>query len=315
MNMKSLKPLIVILGPTASGKTGLALALAKEFGGELLSADSRQIYKEMDIATNKLDSATTTEKTAIGKKLYFIDGTPIHLLDLIDPDESFSLADYKKVALKKIEEIYSKGKLPILVGGTGLYLSAIVDNLNIPKAPADEKLRAKLEEKDAEELFDALAKIDPTSAETIGPQNKRKLIRALEVYKITGQPFSSQQKKGKPLFNTLQIGIRIERQELHNRIDKRVDRMIKGGLVQETQFLRKKYAIELPAMSGIGYKEIGAYLDGEMGLEEATQQIKFHTHQYARRQITWFNRDKSINWVEDYTEAEKLVKNFTAIEV
>lgn len=313
--MKSLKPLIVILGPTASGKTGLALALAKEFGGELLSADSRQIYKEMDIATNKLDSATTTEKTAIGKKLYFIDGTPIHLLDLIDPDESFSLADYKKVALKKIEEIYSKGKLPILVGGTGLYLSAIVDNLNIPKAPADEKLRAKLEEKDAEELFDALAKIDPTSAETIGPQNKRKLIRALEVYKITGQPFSSQQKKGKPLFNTLQIGIRIERQELHNRIDKRVDRMIKGGLVQETQFLRKKYAIELPAMSGIGYKEIGAYLDGEMGLEEATQQIKFHTHQYARRQITWFNRDKSINWVEDYTEAEKLVKNFTAIEV
>ncbi|MFA7170858.1 MAG: tRNA (adenosine(37)-N6)-dimethylallyltransferase MiaA [Candidatus Paceibacterota bacterium] len=310
MNMKSLKPLIVILGPTASGKTGLALALAKEFGGELLSADSRQIYKEMDIATNKLDSATTTEKTAIGKKLYFIDGTPIHLLDLIDPDESFSLADYKKVALKKIEEIYSKGKLPILVGGTGLYLSAIVDNLNIPKAPADEKLRAKLEEKDAEELFDALAKIDPTSAETIGPQNKRKLIRALEVYKITGQPFSSQQKKGKPLFNTLQIGIRIERQELHNRIDKRVDRMIKGGLVQETQFLRKKYAIELPAMSGIGYKEIGAYLDGEMSLEEATQQIKFHTHQYARRQITWFNRDKSINWAEDSAEAEKLVENF-----
>jgi len=308
--MPNLKPLIVILGPTASGKTGLALKLAKRFNGELLSADSRQIYKEMDIATNKLDSATTTSKTASGEKLYFIDGTPLHLLDLINPDENFSLADYKKVALEKIEEIHNKGKLPILVGGTGLYLSAIVDNLNIPKAPADEKLRTELEEKNAEELFGALAKIDPTSAETIGPQNKRKLIRALEVYKITGKPFSSQQKKGEPLFNILQIGIKIERKELHSRIDQRVDQMIAAGLVQETQTLREKYDPDLPAMSGIGYKEIGAYLDGEMSLEEAAQQIKFHTHQYARRQITWFNRDKSISWIEKYAEAEKLVKNF-----
>ena len=308
--MPNLKPLIVILGPTASGKTGLALKLAKRFNGELLSADSRQIYKEMDIATNKLDSATTTNKTASGEKLYFIDGTPLHLLDLINPDENFSLADYKKVALEKIEEIHNKGKLPILVGGTGLYLSAIVDNLNIPKAPADEKLRTELEEKNAEELFGALAKIDPTSAETIGPQNKRKLIRALEVYKITGKPFSSQQKKGEPLFNILQIGIKIERKELHSRIDQRVDQMIAAGLVQETQTLREKYDPDLPAMSGIGYKEIGAYLDGEMSLEEAAQQIKFHTHQYARRQITWFNRDKSISWIEKYAEAEKLVKNF-----
>ncbi|MFA7171447.1 MAG: tRNA (adenosine(37)-N6)-dimethylallyltransferase MiaA [Candidatus Paceibacterota bacterium] len=313
--MPNLKPLIVILGPTASGKTGLALELAKRFDGELLSADSRQIYKEMDIATNKLDNATTTEKTAGGKKLYFIDSIPLHLLDLINPDESFSLADYKKVALEKIEEIYSKGKLPILVGGTGLYLSAIVDNLNIPQAPPDENLRTALEEKNAEELFGALAKIDPPSAESIGPQNKRKLIRALEVYKITGQPFSSQQKKGKPLFDILQLGIKIERKELHSRIDQRVDQMIETGLVRETQNLREKYAIELPAMSGIGYKEIGAYLNGEMSLEEATQQIKWHTHQYARRQITWFNRDKSINWIEDYAEAEKLAKDFIATEV
>lgn len=308
--MNGLKPLIVILGPTASGKTGLALDLAKKWDGELVNVDSRQIYKEMDIATNKVGSANIKRKDIGGEIVYFADDVPMYLLDLVNPDESFSLADYKKIALRKIGEIQNKGKLPILVGGTGLYISAIVDNLDIPQGPPDEKLRAELEKKNAEELFAVLAKIDPASAEIIGPKNKRKIIRALEVYKITGRPFSSQQKKGKPLFDVLQIGIKIERKELHNKIDQRVDRMMEAGLVRETQELRGKYSPELPAMSGIGYKEIGSYLNQEMSLEEAVQRIKFHTHQYARRQITWFNRDKSINWVDNYPEAEKLVEGF-----
>jgi tRNA dimethylallyltransferase len=264
----------------------------------------------MDIATNKLDSATTTKKTAGGKKLYFIDNTPLHLLDLINPDENFSLADYKKVALKKIEETHKQNKLPILVGGTGLYISAVVDNLEIPEAPPDDRLRTELEKKNSNELYSALKRIDPIAADSIGESNKRKLIRALEVYKATGRPFSDQQKRGKPLFDILEIGIRTERKELYKKIDERVDKMIETGLVEETKKLLKKYDPTLPAMSGIGYKEIISCLKNEITLEEAAQQIKWHTHQYARRQITWFNRDKSISWVDNYSEAEKLAEKF-----
>ncbi|MDD3190295.1 MAG: tRNA (adenosine(37)-N6)-dimethylallyltransferase MiaA [Candidatus Pacebacteria bacterium] len=307
--MPNLKPLVVILGPTASGKTGLALKLAKEFYGELINADSRQIYKEMDIATNKLEKNATRD-TVEDEIVYIIDKISLHLLDLINPNENFSLADYKRLALQKIEEVQNHGKLPILVGGTGLYISSIVDNLDIPEAPPDKKLRAELGDKSTKELFNELQNVDPLSAKTIGPDNKRKIIRALEVYKITGKPFSAQQKKGKPLFDILQIGIEIERKELYAKIDKRVDKMIEAGLIDETKRLTKRYNPDLPAMSGIGYKEINSYLRQEITLEEAIQQIKWRTHQYARRQITWFKRDERIHWVKNYKEAEELIKNF-----
>jgi len=308
--MPNLLPLIIILGPTASGKTGLALALAKKFDGEIVNADSRQLYKEMDIATNKISSANIAKKIIGNKTVYFTDSIPTYLLDLVDPTEKFSLADYKPAALEKIREIQRRGKIPILTGGTGLYISAIVDNLDIPKAPSDEKLRAELEKKNVKELFDELRKLDPTSAENIGANNKRKIIRALEVCKTTGETFSFQQKKGEPLFDILQIGITIERKELYEKIDKRVDEMMRTGLVEETEKLVKKYDSTLPAMSGIGYKEINSYFRREITLEDAIQQIKFHTHQYARRQITWFKRDKSIKWVDNYSEAEELVSEF-----
>jgi len=181
--MNNLKPLIVILGPTASGKTGAALELARKFDGELVNADSRQVYKEMDIATNKINGSSIIKKDINNETVYFIDNIPIYLLDLINPDENFSLAEYKKIALEKIKEIQDKNRLPILVGGTGLYISAIVDNLDIPAAQPDEELRRQLEQKNTEELFGALQEIDPVSAENIGPDNKRKIIRALEVYK------------------------------------------------------------------------------------------------------------------------------------
>lgn len=308
--MDNLKPLIVILGPTASGKTGLALDLAKEFNGELVNADSRQIYKEMDIATNKTLGGNVTKKSDGDETVYFIEDTPLYLLDLVAPDKTITLAEYKHFAIKKIEEIRSRNKLPILVGGTGLYISTIVDNLNIPEAPPDEVLRKELEQKNARELFNALGRIDPKAAESIGPDNKRKLIRALEVYKATGKPFFDQKTKGAPLFNTLELGIEIDRKELYERIDGRVDEMIKAGLIEETRNLLEKYDPNLPAMSGIGYKEINSYLQGEIPLEEAIQQIKWHTHQYARRQITWFKRDSRINWVKDYREAGELVEKF-----
>lgn len=308
--MTDLNPLIVILGPTASGKTGLALALAKEFGAELVNADSRQIYRGMDIATNKISGRDVEKKELDGRTIYLMEGIPVHLIDIIDPDENFSLVRYKQAALESIDEIHKKDKLPILVGGTGLYISAVVDNLDIPHAPADDNLRQALEKKDAEELFNALSKIDPDAADSIGARNKRKLIRALEVYKATGQPFSSQKKKGRPLFDILELGLKTERTGLYARIDERVDEMMESGHLEETQSLLKIYSRDLPAMSGIGYREMADHLEKDLPLEEAIQQIKYHTHQYARRQITWFKRDPRIHWIEKDSEAQGLVKDF-----
>jgi tRNA dimethylallyltransferase len=308
--MSELKPLIVILGPTASGKTGLALDLAKKFDGELVNADSRQVYRGMDIATNKVGREPVVKKETDGELLHFINAVPIHLLDLVDPDQEFSLFDFKQAALRAISKIQESGRLPILVGGTGLYISAIADNLDLPPASKDPQLREKLAKKSATELFSELQECDPAAAGKIGAMNKRKLIRALEVCRITGQPFSGQQRHGPPLFRVLEIGINTPREELYRRIDARVDEMLKLGLVAETKKLVEKYGSVLPALSGIGYREIGACLRSELTLADAVQQIKFHTHQYARRQMTWFKRASSISWVNDPKEAENLIQDF-----
>jgi len=305
------KPLVVILGLTASGKTGMALKLAKKFNGEIVNADSRQIYKGMDIGTGKLDIGYWILDIKKNNIQYSIsDITPIHLIDIVYPDEKFSLSQYKKLAIEKIKNIQKRNRIPFLVGGTGLYISSVVDNLEIPKAPPDEKIRKKLDKLSSKELFDQLKKIDLKSAKIIGEDNKRKLIRALEVYEITGKPFSAQQTKGKPLFSILQIGIKTDREKLYKKIDQRVDEMIKMGLVEEAKNLSKKYSFDLSAMSGIGYQEIGLYLQNKTTLGEAVQKIKFRTHQYARRQMTWFRRDKRIKWVESYKEAEKIISRF-----
>jgi tRNA dimethylallyltransferase len=309
--MSTVKKLIVILGPTASGKTEMALKLAKKFNGEIVNADSRQIYREMEIGTGspflQIQNSIPSTRDKIQNS---VNNIPHHLFHIISPDQKFSLAQYKKLALKTIKDIQRRGKLPILVGGTGLYISAIVDNLKIPKAPPSDEIRNKLEKHTKKYLFNKLKKIDSQSAKNIGPDNKRKLIRALEVYEITGKLFSAQQVKGKPLFNILQIGIKTDRAKLYKKIDKRVDKMIKMGLIEETKKLSKKYSFDLPAMSGIGYFEISAYLSNEMSLADATQKIKYRTHQYARRQMTWFKRDERIKWVSNYKEAKNLVKNF-----
>lgn len=311
--------LIVILGPTASGKSELALKLAKKYNGEIINADSRQIYKEMVIGTGSPAKTKNLKLKTKNCNLKFrnkniksivINKILHHLYHFIKPDQKFSVAEYKELVIETIRDIHRRNKIPILVGGTGLYISAVVDNFKIPKAPPNKKIRSELEKKSAKYLFFRLKKIDPSSAQIIGLYNKRKLIRALEVYKITGKPFSDQQIKGKPLFDILQIGIKINREKLYKKIDQRVNGMIKNGLIKETEKLSKKYGFNLPAMSGIGYKEIGLYLTGKTSLKEVAQLIKFRTHQYARRQMTWFRRDERIIWVENYKVAVKTIDSF-----
>lgn len=241
--MSTLKPLIVIVGPTASGKSKWAEKLAQKFNGELISADSRQIYKKMDIGTNK---------------------SPAHLIDIVEPGEDFSVAQYQKLCVRKIKEIHKKNKLPILVGGTGLYVQSITDNLQFPKVKPNKKLRKKL------------SKSLP-----------RREIRELEILLAGATPGA----KGPILFNILQIGILIDREKLYKRINKRVDEMIDQGLMEEREKIKN------PPKT-IGY------------FENNIDKIKTNTRRYARRQMTWFKRDKRINWCEKYSQAQKLAKEF-----
>ncbi len=293
MDMLKIRPkLLVIVGPTASGKTELAVALAQKFNGELIAADSRTVYKGMDIGTGKDKSF------------------PHRLVDVVKPDQTLNLADYKTKALAAIRAVIKKGKLPILVGGTGLYVWAIVDNLLIPKVPPQSKMREELEKKTTPELLKLLVSIDPAAAKVTGG-NKRRIIRALEVTMFSGKKFSNATKKGKPLFDCLQIALMVPREELVARINKRVDGMMKDGFMNEVMELRKKlYPPELPAMSGIGYAELNAALDGKQSLPDAVERIKARTRQYARRQMTWFKRDSRIHWVSSHEDAFKLLSSF-----
>jgi len=304
---RNLKNLIVILGPTASGKTGIAVKLAKVFNGEIISADSRQIYKEMDIGTNK------TKPTTI----------PYHLVDIIKPNQIFTVGQYKKRAVKIIKDIQKRDKIPFLVGGTGLYISAIVDNLKIPKVKPNKKLRKKIEEEikkqGLKKVYQRLLKLDPQAKNFVEAKNPRRIIRALEVCLITKKPFSQLRKKGQPLFNVLQIGIKVPKQTLYKKINRRIDKMIKKGLVKEVKKLAKKYSWQLPAMSGIGYKQIGLYLKEEIDLDQAIELIKRDSRRYSRKQLSWFKRhpapeqirsetSKRIKWIKNYSQAKKLIK-------
>lgn len=289
--------LIVILGPTASGKSELSVELAKKFNGEIISADSRQIYQEMTIGTAKV----TQEE---------MNNIPHYLIDIIKPNQEFTLAQFKQKAIGIIKDVQKRGKIPFLVGGTGLYIQSIVDNLDIPDVKPDKKLRNKLEKLSNQELLSQLKKLDPITANSIDFHNKRRLIRALEVCVITKKPFSQQKKKGETLFNTLQIGINPDKKTLEQRISQRADKMIKKGLIKEVENLLEKYKISLPSLNSIGYTEIIQYLEKKISLDQAKDLINRHSLQYVKRQITWFKRDKRIHWIENESQAEKLIKNF-----
>lgn len=305
---KKKQKLIVILGPTACGKTSWSLRLAKKITGEIISADSRQIYKKMRIGTAREQGEWRREGI---HKSYFIQDVPHHLLNFLDPGKNFTVAEFRDRAIKNIKLAYKHGNQPMLVGGTGLYISALVDNFQIPHIAPNKRLRTSLAEKDNEELFRLLESIDEESAKKIDKNNKRRIIRALEVSILSGEPFSSQKLKGESIFEVLKIGIDVEREELFKRIDNRIDNMMEHGLLEEVKSLvDKKYNWELASMSGIGYRQFREYFEGKISLEEAVAQLKKDTKKYAKRQMTWFRRDKDIVWVRDYGEVEAMVVNF-----
>ena len=283
--------LVAIVGPTGIGKSQLALGLAQTFGGEIVNADSRQAYCHMDIGTAKPRPEELSR-------------VPHHLISIVNPDENFSLAQYQELAGRAIDDIHQRNKLPLLVGGSGLYVWSILEGWGISKVPPDPEFRRSLEKVAADvggnEIYRELVKVDPIAAQRIDRRNIRRVIRALEVYRGTGVPFSQLQNKGEPPFDTFIIGLTTNRQELYDRIDLRVDEMIKQGLVAEVEkLINMGYGLNLTAMSGIGYKQIGVFLKGELTLPVAIQQIKFETHRFVRHQYTWFRlQDDRIKWFD-----------------
>lgn len=311
-----MKPkLIVILGPTASGKTDLAAILAKKYKGEIVSADSRQVYKEMFIGTaspfkkNNVSRRHTQGNDKSKTKPFLFKGIPHHLFHIVSPNKKFNVAVYKNLAVKTIKDIQKRGKLPFLVGGTGLYIKSLVDNIKFPKTLPQGKLRKNLEKKSVENLFLIYKKLDSKGAKFIDGKNKRRLIRAIEVCKATGKPFWRQREKEVPLFDVLEIGLSLPKNKLKDRVSKRTEKMIRMGLEKEVKNLVRKYG--WPAIfRTIGYQEWRDCFEGKINKNEVKEKIKLHTLQFIKRQMTWFRRDEKIHWIKNCLTAEKLLKKF-----
>ena len=291
MNPTQRIPLIAIVGPTAVGKSDLAINLARRFDGEIVNADSRLVYRHMDIGTAKPSAEE-------------LNRVPHHLVNTADPDETYSLALYLDQATQAIQDIHSRGRLPFLVGGTGQYVRALLEGFSAPQAPPNPSLRAKLQadaqEHGSEALWSRLQDVDAEAAARIDHRNVRRVIRALEVYLETGVPFSRAGRLEKPPYNLLIIGLTLERKALYARIDRRVEAMVEGGWPQEvSRLLEMGYSPELPSMSSLGYRDMAAYLGGEQSLEEAVERIKTGTHRFARGQYAWFRlKDPRIHWMD-----------------
>lgn len=289
--------IIVILGPTASGKTSLSIKLAKKFNGEIISADSRQVYKGMDIGTGKI-----TKKE--------MEGIPHYLLDVSNPKKRFTVSDYKKLADKAINKIFKKGKIPFIVGGTGFYIQSITDGFSIPQVEPDWNFRKKLEKQSAEKLFEKLEKIDPKRAENIDRSNKRRLIRAIEIVAKTKKPVPEIINSAPP-FKILFIGIKKSKEELDNLIKIRLLERIESGMINEAKKL-KKSGVSFKRMEELGleYRYMALYLQKKITYEEFISRLQKEIEHYAKKQMVWFKRDKRIKWIKNCKEAEKLAKTF-----
>ena len=302
--------IIAVVGPTASGKTALAVEIAKKYGGEIISADSMQIYKGMDIATAK---PTDEEKQ----------GIPHHLMDFLDPKEGFSVSQYVELAHKAAAEITGRGKLPVLCGGTGLYVRSFLENITFAQENTDPELRKKLEAsydtQGGQAMIDHIRSFDPQTAEKLIPSQRKRIIRAIELYESTGRTMSRQledSRKNPSPYDVTAIGLTCrDRQKLYDRINRRVDIMLEKGLLQEAKAFYSEYKGQT-ASAAIGYKELKPYLDGEISLEEAAEKLRLETRHYAKRQLTWFRRDEYIHWIETdmcedvFGEAEKIIDRF-----
>jgi tRNA dimethylallyltransferase len=315
--------LIIICGPTSTGKTSLGIKLCRKFDGEIISADSRQLFKYMDIGTGKKPAVSRMKGTVpfntVGEGFWKVGGVYIHLYDVVEPDRKFSVARFKDAATKEIESIWRRGKTPFLVGGTGFYIAAVLGETEFPRVPPDWELRRELEKLSTEELFEKLQKLDPERAKTIDPKNPRRLIRAIE---IAADSPTRRVENSKPdgFFlgggeRVLKIGLTAPREVLYDRADRWAEAIINNGLLEEVQDLINRGYRDAEPLKGIIYQTAVDHLDGEITKEETLQKIKFDLHGYIRRQLTWFKRDKEIKWF-DLTESdlekkvEKMVKSY-----
>ncbi|MED1201915.1 tRNA (adenosine(37)-N6)-dimethylallyltransferase MiaA [Heyndrickxia acidicola] len=299
--MKQKKKLIVLIGPTAVGKTALSIYLAKKFNGEIISGDSMQIYKDMDIGTAKI-------------KKEEMDGVPHYLIDIKEPEESFSAAEFQKSVREKIDEIHARNAIPMIVGGTGLYIQSVLYDYQFSDAAGDENYRMELEELADQEgplfLYQKLKEIDMESAEKIHPNNIRRVIRALEIYHCTGKTATEYQKMQEPeiLYDTALVGLTMGRDQLYERINDRIDMMLKEGLLGEVKTLYDRKVRNVQSIQAIGYKELYEYFDGRISLENAIEQLKQNSRRYAKRQLTWFRNKMDVAWFDMSNQAEKQKK-------
>ena len=303
---RNINPLLVILGPTAAGKTALSLHLAQRFDGEIVSADSRLFYRGMDIGTAKPGAVERAD-------------VPHHLIDIANPDETVTLGQYQDAAYRAIDDIHRRGRLPMLVGGTGQYIMAVVEGWGIPRVAPRPALRRALRRAGGRELYRWMQRLDPEAAGAIHPNNVRRVVRALEVTLISGRPISDLQRKTPPPYDSLMVGLHADRESLYARVDRRVDEMMQAGLLQELQDLRDAgYGSSLPAMSGLGYRQLWEHLQGKLSLEDAVERIRFETHRFVRHQHNWFSEDDPrIHWFEAgrddlYLAVEQLLRRWLA---
>ena len=291
--MTEKKPLIILTGPTAVGKTALSIKLASEIGGEVISADSMQVYRKMDIGSAKI----------IPEEM---DGIPHHLIDILEPEEEFNVCLFQKLAQDAMEQIYERGHIPVVVGGTGFYIQALLYQIDFTEEETDTAFRDKLwqlgEEKGNHYLHELLRKVDPASAEEIHENNRKRVIRALEFYENSGKPISThnrEQRQKTSAYNSCYFVLTDDRKKLYERIESRVDQMLSKGLVDEVRTLKERGCnASMVSMQGLGYKEILEYLDGRCSLSEAVEKIKKETRHFAKRQLTWFRREKDVIWLD-----------------
>lgn len=291
--MTEKKPLVILTGPTAVGKTELSIKLASEIGGEIISADSMQVYRQMDIGSAKI-------------KPEEMGGIPHHMIDILEPEEEFNVCLFEKLALEAMEQIYERGHIPVVVGGTGFYIQALLYQIDFTEEETDTAYRDKLwqlgEEKGNHYLHELLRKVDPESAEEIHENNRKRVIRALEFYENCGKPISThnkEQRQKTSAYNSCYFVLTDDRKKLYERIESRVDQMLSKGLVDEVRTLKERGCnASMVSMQGLGYKEILEYLDGRCSLLEAVEKIKKETRHFAKRQLTWFRREKDVIWID-----------------
>lgn len=301
------QPLVILTGPTAVGKTKTSIALAKAIDGEIISADSMQVYRHMDIGSAKIRPEE-------------MEGVPHHLIDVLDPEEAFHVVRFQQLAKKAMDEIYAKSRIPILVGGTGFYIQSVLYDIDFTENEENTAIRAELErlaeEKGAAVLHQMLAEVDPESASEIHANNVKRVIRALEFYRLTGTKISEhneEQRQKESPYNAAYFVLNDERSRLYERIELRVEQMLKEGLIEEVQALKDRgYTRDMVSMQGLGYKEILAYLEGEISLEEAVYILKRDTRHFAKRQLTWFKREREVIWVNkpDFQYQKEAIEEF-----